>query len=70
MKINTKALELLTAKGFDKLYFDKLKDTNIKTNEAAYNAAEEVFKKYFKKNRYKNFDSYRVSKNKRLKAKV
>lgn len=63
--IPTEALKLLSAKGFDKLYFRYLAESQ--TAVEAYNKTEKVYKKHFLKNRYSSFESFRASKNRRVK---
>jgi hypothetical protein len=59
------AMDLLTSKGFDDLFFKKLAD-NV-THREAYDAAEQVYEKYWYRRKYKSFQSYRVSRDRRIK---
>jgi hypothetical protein len=55
----------MTAEGFDDLFFEKLKDS--RTHVEAYDKAEQKHFDTFGHNKYRDFDSFRVSKSKRLK---
>jgi hypothetical protein len=54
----------MSAEGFDELFFNFLK-TNV-THTVAYEEAEKVHESYFEKRKYSDYESYRVSKSKRL----
>ncbi len=66
-ELTTDALALLTAKGFDDLYFNFLPDS--RTNEEAYARTEGEYRRHFKKNRYRNYESYRKARDYRMKRK-
>lgn len=55
----------MTAEGFDDLFFEKLKDS--RTHVEAYDKAEQKHFETFGHNKYSDFDSFRISKSKRLK---
>lgn len=55
----------MTASGFDELFFDKLKTSS--THIEAYEKAEGIHESIFGKRRYKEYDSFRISKSQRLK---
>ena len=54
--------DLLTLKGYFKKFFDLLKEHQ--NNEDAYDALEVIFYETFGRNRYKNYESFRVAKSK------
>ncbi len=62
-ELTTDKLALLTAKGFDDLYY-KIRAVS-RTNEEAYALTEGEYRRHFKKNRYRNYDSYRTALRKR-----
>ena len=53
-----------TFEGFMKIYYQMCSEYT--SNEKAYEATERMYKSYFKKNRYKNFQSFKNSVNERL----
>lgn len=59
------AQQLLTTKGFDDLFWEQLKTAS--TQLEAWQATEEIYKSYFGRQRYANFESYRISRNRRYK---
>lgn len=61
-------LELLTNEGYDKRFEQMCVEYD--TYEKAFRAVERQFKSYFGKNRYNNYESYRVTRAKRLKRKI
>tara|TARA_R110002124_G_scaffold229186_1_gene394466 strand:+ start:389 stop:613 length:225 start_codon:yes stop_codon:yes gene_type:complete len=58
-------LQLLTEKGFDERYFHHCKSS--RTYVEAYEKTELEFFNHFDLNKYSNYDSFRVSHNKRIK---
>lgn len=60
------ALRLLKAKEFDHVFFNNLKI--CKTQMEAYEMTEKLFHEFFGKNKYRNFESFRKSRDSRLKV--
>lgn len=61
---------IMTSKSFEDLFYEYLKEnfphaTNI-THEQAYNKAERIHEQYLGKRRYKNFESFRMSRDQRM----
>jgi hypothetical protein len=54
----------LSASSFDDIFFTSLKDST--THVEAYNKAEEVHEHYFNKRKYADYESFRISKSRRL----
>jgi hypothetical protein len=55
----------MSAEGFDELFFSFYNNGSV-THTAAYEKAEQVHEQYFEKRKYSDYESYRVSKSKRL----
>ena len=68
-QFNKNAIQLITARGFDKAFTDMLNNPYYPTQEKAYEALESTYKKHFGRRRYSNFNSYRNARNLRLKRK-
>ena len=64
-EIPTNILKLLTPKGFIEYYYKICLEYN--TNIEAYEATEKLYYKWFGKNRYSNYESFRIVKNRNLK---
>lgn len=62
-KINP--IELISPQGFDRAFFRLLASPNIKTQEQAYNHLNEIYLAHFKVNRYKSYESFRISNQRR-----
>jgi hypothetical protein len=58
-------IALLNPDGFDKRFWHLARES--KTYQEAYEKLEEEYKKHFKKRRYAGYNSYRNSRDKRLK---
>jgi peptide methionine sulfoxide reductase MsrA len=55
----------VSAETFDDIFFSELKTST--THVEAYEKAEQLHEQYFEKRKYADYDSYRISKNQRLK---
>lgn len=64
--IPEEALRLLKAKEFDVEFFKNLKTS--KSHQEAYEKTEELYRSFFRTNKYSSFDSYRKGRDRRLKA--
>jgi len=64
-KIEKHILKLLNTQGFIEKYWEMLSEYS--TNEAAYEAAERLYMINFGKQKYKNFESFRVNMSRFLK---
>ena len=64
--IDDTAIRLLTASGFDAEFFKNL--AFCETHAQAYEKTEQLFHQYFGKNKYKSFDSFRKSRDRRLQS--
>ena len=64
MRYPLEILAMLTPEGFDKRYHRNCKSS--KTYHEAYEKTETEFYDYYQMRRYKTFDSFRVSHNKRM----
>lgn len=62
-----RALYLTTTTGFDDAFFKNL--ASCKTQVEAYTLTEQEYHSYFGRNRYSSFESYRISRNKRIRKK-
>lgn len=60
--------ELVHFSGFDKAFTKLIAREDVKTHEQAFNQLNELYQEHFGKERYASFDSYRVSRNKRLRS--
>ena len=67
MELTDQALKLMTPSGFDAAFFLKLKES--KTHKEAYEKTEDLYQSFFKKRRYKSFESYQAVKNLRISSK-
>ena len=65
--IDQKISKLITTTGFITEYYKQL--NGCKTNAEAYQKVEEIYFKYFGKNKYSNFESFRQVRDYRLKKK-
>ena len=63
-----KILAMLRPRGFDERYYFYCKTS--KTYQNAYEKTENEFFTYFQMRKYKSFDSFRVSHNKRIIRKI
>ena len=59
-------LELNTDEGFDKMFWS-MTGEYTGSYELAYEATERLFIEYFGRRRYANYESYRISRNRKLK---
>ena len=66
--IEKKILLLLSHDGFDKRFFELAAET--KTYKKAYEILEIEYENYFGKRKYSDYNSYRNSRDKRLKKKT
>jgi hypothetical protein len=64
MKIGIEILALLSPAGFEKRFHKNCK--LAKTNEEAYEITEKEYEAHFMKRRYASYDSFRVTKNKKI----
>lgn len=64
-KLEPHILILMTSEGFDKRFFEMCQ--LYPNNSLAYEAVERQFESYFGKRKYANYESYRKTKNKRVK---
>tara|TARA_R110002153_G_scaffold70085_2_gene184589 strand:+ start:412 stop:624 length:213 start_codon:yes stop_codon:yes gene_type:complete len=64
MKLSIEILSLLSPAGFEKRFYKNCQTT--KSNEQAYEKTEKEYEKYFLKRRYASYDSFRVTKNKKI----
>jgi hypothetical protein len=64
MRYPTEILAMLTPEGFDERYHNHCK--TCKTYQEAYEKTESEFYDYYQIRKYKSFDSFRVSHNKRI----
>tara|TARA_R110001606_G_scaffold396298_1_gene570164 strand:- start:1212 stop:1424 length:213 start_codon:yes stop_codon:yes gene_type:complete len=64
MKIPIEILVLLSPAGFEKRFHKNCKD--FKNYEQAYEETEKEYKKHFLKRRYASYDSFRVTKNRKI----
>ena len=62
-KLPIDILSLLTTNGFEKLYYKNC--SKFKKYSQAYEETEKVYLKHFLKRRYKNYESFRVVKNRK-----
>lgn len=62
--ISIDAQRLLTTKGFDAEFFRNL--ATSKTHLEAYEKTEEIYRSIFGRNRYRSFESYRNSRDRRI----
>jgi len=58
-KLEPQFARLINTKGFIDCFWEMLSE--FKTQEAAYEAVEEIHKSIFGKSKYKNFDSFRIT---------
>jgi uncharacterized protein (DUF2132 family) len=58
--------DLLSARGFDKCFFRMLGMDGVKTQRQAWEKVEAMYVEYFGKNKYKNFESFTMAKNRRV----
>jgi hypothetical protein len=65
--IDIEIIALISPEGFERKFFKNCKDS--KTYIEAYEKTEKEYSEYFGRRRYSCYDSFRVSKNKRLKRK-
>lgn len=63
-KIGIEILALLSPAGFEKRFHKNCKLS--KTNEEAYEITEKEYETHFMKRRYASYDSFRVTKNKKI----
>ena len=64
MKIQLEILALLSPSGFEKRFHKHCKET--KTYSEAYELTEKEYQKNFGKRRYSSYDSFRVTKNRKI----
>jgi len=57
--LETQFLRLLETKGFIECFWEML--SNYATQEESYEAVESIYRSIFGKNKYQNFDSFRVT---------
>lgn len=65
MELGEDALKLLTTKGFDDEFFKNLRTSE--THMEAYERTEQKYLTFFGRKRYKTFESYRKSRDQRIK---
>jgi hypothetical protein len=63
-----KAAQLISVSGFDNAFTKLLGEDSISTHAEAFRILNEIYLKEFKQARYKNFDSYRVARAKRMRS--
>lgn len=66
-QIDSEAVALMSARGFDNAYFRMLGKDGIENGRQAWEAVEAAYAEYFGKNKYKNYESFTMAKNRRLK---
>lgn len=65
--IPEEAKNINTPAGFDTEFWRQL--AQHKTHQAAYEATEEIHSMYWGRKKYSNFESYRISRDKRIRKK-
>lgn len=60
------AIRMVTTEGFDAVYWETLQELGTSQAET-FDILNELFEKYFGHKRYSNFESYRVSRDRRMK---
>lgn len=65
MKYPLEILSLLSPSGYDRKFHENCRITQ--TYEEAYDLTETEYESHFGKKRYSNYESYRITKNKRMK---
>jgi hypothetical protein len=68
MEISSRQLKMRTPEGFDQLFEQAI--NKGKTQPEVFEQMNAEFKEAFGESRYKNFESYRVTRQKRIKKKL
>ena len=68
MKLGIEILALLSPAGFEKRFHKNCKE--VKNYEEAYELTEKEYEENFGKRRYASYDSFRVTKNRKIRNKA